>query len=106
MFSLTSLSDPEAKSSTNLFGSSQPSQSSSGPNLFSKPPPSFQPDPAASTNPLQGTGGTGGVFGMPPPSRPATEGAGLFGKPASAPAQAGSKLFGKNVSSSDTGSSG
>ena len=105
MFSLTSLSDPEAKSSTNLFGSSQPSQSSSGPNLFSKPPPSFQAGPAASTNPLLGAG-TGGVFGMPPPSRPATDGAGLFGKPAPAQTQAGAKLFGKNVSSSDTGSSG
>ena len=74
---------------------------SSGPTLFSKPPPPalLKPDSAAST-------GAGGVFGMPPPSRPPAEGAALFSKPASAQSQGGSGLFGKNLSSSGTGTSG
>ena len=75
---------------------------SSGPTLFSKPlpPPALlKPDSAAST-------GAGGVFGMPPPSRPPAEGAALFGKLASAQTQGGSGLFGKSLSLSGTGTSG
>ena len=94
-------SDLEAKSPGNPFNLSPPAQTSSGPSLFSRPPPPvlFKPESAAST-------GAGGVFGMPPPSRPLTEGAALFGKPAPAQTKGGAGLFGKNFSSSGTGTSG